>query len=318
MSGIRNVKKCVACQDKIFVACKKCPKCEAQQPHKDRLVKERKRFAAEEKEWKERIKKNCNGGHVLDSSFKMLDRLAALGYFPLLLLGKKNKNGYTADVFSSIQMKLDDCLEEDIKSVYAKVLKLHFRRFQNQKGTIEDCGTDLETEFVVLDLCPVDGTDVVVEATDVVVEATDVVVEATDVVVEATDLVVEATDVVVEATDVVVKATDVVVEATDLVVEATDVVEEGDYRSNAEGQGEQGVAVSKNPETLTLGDFNKDGSMSSKRRGKRKPQNTDTSMMSPFEHHPSSKTFSVLNKSTPFDYVFVFIFCQNKYCYCFT
>ncbi|KAJ4948464.1 hypothetical protein JOQ06_019998 [Pogonophryne albipinna] len=239
MSGIRNVKKCVACQDKIFVACKKCPKCEAQQPHKDRLVKERKRFAAEEKEWKERIKKNCNGGHVLDSSFKMLDRLAALGYFPLLLLGKKNKNGYTADVFSSIQMKLDDCLEEDIKSVYAKVLKLHFRRFQNQKGTIEDCGTDLETEFVVLDLCPVDGTDVVVEATDVVVEATDVVVEATDVVVEATDLVVEATDVVVEATDVVVrllmwfveatdvvvKATDVVVEATDLVVEATDVVE---------------------------------------------------------------------------------------------
>ncbi|KAJ4941712.1 hypothetical protein JOQ06_011587 [Pogonophryne albipinna] len=239
MSGIRNVKKCVACQDKIFVACKKCPKCEAQQPHKDRLVKERKRFAAEEKEWKERIKKNCNGGHVLDSSFKMLDRLAALGYFPLLLLGKKNKNGYTADVFSSIQMKLDDCLEEDIKSVYAKVLKLHFRRFQNQKGTIEVVGQiwhlDKETEFVVLDLCPVDGTDVVVEATDVVVEATDVVVEATDVVVELL-LVVEATDVVVEATDVVVKATDVVVEATDLVVEATDVVEEGDYRSNAEGQ----------------------------------------------------------------------------------
>ncbi|KAK5925564.1 hypothetical protein CgunFtcFv8_018079 [Champsocephalus gunnari] len=244
MSAIRNVKKCVACQDKIFVACKKCPKCEAQQPHKDRLVKERKRFAAEEKEWKERIKKNCNGAHVLDSSFKMLDRLAALRYFPLLLLGKRNKNGYTADVFSSIQMKLDDCLEEDLKSVYAKVLKLHFRRFQNQKGTIEDCGTDLETEFVVLDFCPVDGTD--------------------------------------------------------LVVEATDVVEEGDYRSNAEGQGEQesqshdvevvnggepastsveeaaqGVAVSKNPETLTLGDFNKDGSMSSKRRGKRKPQNTD-------------------------------------------
>lgn len=42
-----------------------------------------------------------------------------------------------------------------------------------------------ETEFVVLDFCPVDGTD--------------------------------------------------------LVVEATDVVEEGDYRSNAEGQGEQGT-----------------------------------------------------------------------------
>lgn len=55
-----------------------------------------------------------------------LDRLAALGYFPLLLLGKKNKNGYTADVFSSIQMKLDDCLEEDIKSVYAKVLKCEY------------------------------------------------------------------------------------------------------------------------------------------------------------------------------------------------
>ncbi|KAI9523803.1 hypothetical protein NQZ68_024325 [Dissostichus eleginoides] len=172
MSGIRNVKKCVACQDKIFVACKKCPKCKAQQPHKDRLVKERKRFAAEEKEWKERIKKNCNGAHVLDSSFKMV--------------------------------------------------------------------STSETEFVVLDLYPVEGTDVVVEATDV--------------------------------------------------------VEEGDYRSNAEGQGEQeslslggtrpdygtgskrskvqGVAVSKNPETLTLGGFNKDGSMSSKRRGKRKPQNT--------------------------------------------
>lgn len=51
-----------------------------------------------------------------------LDWLAALGYFPVLLMEKKCKNSYTADVLSSIQMKLDGCLEEDLKSVYEKVL----------------------------------------------------------------------------------------------------------------------------------------------------------------------------------------------------
>ncbi|KAI9537911.1 hypothetical protein NQZ68_020893 [Dissostichus eleginoides] len=156
-----------------------------------------------------------------------LDRLAVLGYFPLLLLGEKNKNGYTADVFSSMQMKLDDCLEEDIKAVYAK--------------------------------CTSEGFRIKKEPLKIVGQ----------------------------------------IWGTHVVVEATDVVEEGDYRSNAEGQGEQefqshevevvnggepettsvdeaaqGVAVSKNPDTLTLGGFNKDRSMSSKRRGKRKPQNT--------------------------------------------
>lgn len=49
----------MACQENIYVACKKCPKCKGQQPHKDKLVRERKKFAAEEKEWKERIKKTA-------------------------------------------------------------------------------------------------------------------------------------------------------------------------------------------------------------------------------------------------------------------
>lgn len=57
MKGIRNFKKCEACQENIYVACKKCLKCKGQQPHKDKLVRERKKFAAEEKQWKERIKK---------------------------------------------------------------------------------------------------------------------------------------------------------------------------------------------------------------------------------------------------------------------
>ncbi|XP_068424116.1 uncharacterized protein [Clinocottus analis] len=150
--GTRNLKRCVSCQEHIYVACKTCPKCKAQQPHKDRLVKERKKFAAEEKEWKERVKKNCNGTHVLDSSFKMLDRLAALGYFPLLLLGKKGSTDYTADVLTSMQMKLDDRLEEDLKAVYGKVLKLHFRTFLQPTP---ETGKDSRTEQDVQQLLPI-------------------------------------------------------------------------------------------------------------------------------------------------------------------
>ncbi|KAJ4922017.1 hypothetical protein JOQ06_004036 [Pogonophryne albipinna] len=44
-----------------------------------------------------------------------------------------------------------------------------------------------------------------------------------------------------------------------------------------------GVAVSKNPETLTLGDFNKDGSMSSKRRGKRQVKNVKNAPTDPLQ-----------------------------------
>ncbi|KAK0146080.1 Beta-1,3-galactosyl-O-glycosyl-glycoprotein beta-1,6-N-acetylglucosaminyltransferase [Merluccius polli] len=118
----------------IYVACKTCPVCKAIQPHKQRLVGERKRFVEDGKAYKARVKKHCNSSHVVDSSFKMLDRLAALGYFPLLLLGKKNKSSYTAQVFGSMQMQLDPSLQEDLQSVYAKVLKY--------------------MEFVVLDLVP--------------------------------------------------------------------------------------------------------------------------------------------------------------------
>ncbi|CAL8254844.1 unnamed protein product [Arctogadus glacialis] len=96
----------------------------------------------------------------------MLDRLAALGYFPLLLLGKKNKRSYTAQVFGSMQMQLDPSLQEDLQSVYVKILKLHFKRFpqptengtqsgdgvgmEGEQGIVPEEGADIE--FVVLDI----------------------------------------------------------------------------------------------------------------------------------------------------------------------
>ncbi|TNN32385.1 hypothetical protein EYF80_057456 [Liparis tanakae] len=157
------MKMCVSCKANIYVACKKCSKCKAQQPHKDRLLKARNKFAAEEKEWKEKVKRNGNGTHVLDSSLKMLDRLAALGYFPILLLGKKRRNSYSADVLTSIQMKLDDRLEENLKDIFSKIVNLHFKR--PNSVTKEDSRKEQapkETEYVVLDIVPVsvDGANV--------------------------------------------------------------------------------------------------------------------------------------------------------------
>ncbi|CAL8269591.1 unnamed protein product [Arctogadus glacialis] len=78
----------------------------------------------------------------------MLDRLAALGYFPLLLLGKKNKRSYTAQVFGSMQMQLDPSLQEDLQSVYAKILKLHFKRFPQptENGTQSGDAVGMERE----------------------------------------------------------------------------------------------------------------------------------------------------------------------------
>ncbi|XP_029959691.1 uncharacterized protein LOC115397479 isoform X2 [Salarias fasciatus] len=165
-TATRNMKKCRACHEKIHVACKKCPKCKAAQPHKERLLKARKRFEAKEIEWKDKVKMNCNATQVLDSCFIMLDRIAALGHFPVLVLAKKRKTKYIPYVFTSLKMKLDDGLQASIKSMYARVLQLHFSRFpqptqppQPTAGKSREEGrTDhgpTEERLVVLDLCPV-------------------------------------------------------------------------------------------------------------------------------------------------------------------
>lgn len=70
--GKKNQRQCVACQHLIYVACKKCPHCKAQQPYKKRLIEARTNFAAQKSEYVKNIKKNCNQTHVLESSFKVV------------------------------------------------------------------------------------------------------------------------------------------------------------------------------------------------------------------------------------------------------
>ncbi|XP_065119763.1 uncharacterized protein [Paramisgurnus dabryanus] len=100
----------------------------------------------------------------------LLDRLEAVGYYPILLLGSKKKSTFTADVISSIGLNLHEELLGKLKEVFGSILKLHSRNLEKEKAAeVEDsiparesAGQEedmmeqgpLESDTVVLTLTP--------------------------------------------------------------------------------------------------------------------------------------------------------------------
>ncbi|XP_034149567.1 ribosome-binding protein 1-like [Esox lucius] len=68
-----------------------CSHCKAEQPLKQRLKKKLQRFDEKREKWVVGRKKNHNSASIKDEASVMLEKLHAIGYKPVLLLGKEDK-----------------------------------------------------------------------------------------------------------------------------------------------------------------------------------------------------------------------------------
>ncbi|ROL43701.1 Retrotransposon Gag-like protein 6 [Anabarilius grahami] len=78
-----------------------------------------------------------------------LDKLAALDFFPILLLGKKSRGTLVADVILGGDYVLDPDLLQRVKLMYEAVLKIHFQR---QKKATSSTETTSPPEATVTDI----------------------------------------------------------------------------------------------------------------------------------------------------------------------
>ncbi|XP_077102045.1 uncharacterized protein LOC143753536 isoform X1 [Siphateles boraxobius] len=91
MPGGSTKKICPFCQGILFCAQKICSHCKQEQPLKQRLKKKLQRFDEKREQWVVGRKKNHNTASIKDEANIMLEKLHAIGYKPVLLLGKENK-----------------------------------------------------------------------------------------------------------------------------------------------------------------------------------------------------------------------------------
>ncbi|KAI7812525.1 hypothetical protein IRJ41_003468 [Triplophysa rosa] len=68
-----------------------CLNCKKEQPLKQRLKKKLQRFDEKREEWVVVHKKNHNIASIMDEAIVMLEKLHAIGYKTVLLLGKETK-----------------------------------------------------------------------------------------------------------------------------------------------------------------------------------------------------------------------------------
>ncbi|KAL3040781.1 hypothetical protein OYC64_011724 [Pagothenia borchgrevinki] len=91
MPGGSTKKTCPFCQNILFCAQKICAHCLKEQPKKLRLEKKLKRFDEKQEDWVSGRKKNHNIASIKDEAIVLLEKLHAIGFKPVLLLGKETR-----------------------------------------------------------------------------------------------------------------------------------------------------------------------------------------------------------------------------------
>ncbi|XP_033974925.1 uncharacterized protein LOC117473455 [Trematomus bernacchii] len=86
MPGGSTKKTCPFCQNILF-----CAHCLKEQPKKLRLEKKLKRFDEKREDWVSGRKKNHNIASIKDEAIVLLEKLHAIGFKPVLLLGKETR-----------------------------------------------------------------------------------------------------------------------------------------------------------------------------------------------------------------------------------
>ncbi|KAL0966188.1 hypothetical protein UPYG_G00292050 [Umbra pygmaea] len=100
MPGGSTLRKCPHCFEKINCANRRCTKCGKLLELKKRQTARLNKFRATAKQWAEKVTNSRNQAKVFDNSSIMVEKLKALGYFPLLLWGRyaQTKKKWTAQL----------------------------------------------------------------------------------------------------------------------------------------------------------------------------------------------------------------------------
>ncbi|CAL8355837.1 unnamed protein product [Merluccius merluccius] len=88
MPGGSTLRQCAHCLEKFNCANRRCTKCGRLLDIKTRQTARLKVFRTRAKEWAQKLKKSRNQAKIFDNTALMVEKLKALGYFPLLLWGK--------------------------------------------------------------------------------------------------------------------------------------------------------------------------------------------------------------------------------------
>ncbi|XP_041813653.1 uncharacterized protein LOC121621303 [Chelmon rostratus] len=122
-----TTKKCVVCHAQLYVACKTCKTCKAEQPPKLRLRKKMEKFDQKRESWVHTHQKNRTTSHIRDEAYMLLEKLHALGVRAVLLLSRpgRKKNAWVSEVLAP-RCKLTEtsrtCLQR-MKDLYDIVIQ---------------------------------------------------------------------------------------------------------------------------------------------------------------------------------------------------
>ncbi|XP_073725189.1 uncharacterized protein [Misgurnus anguillicaudatus] len=94
-----TIRQCPHCQNKMNCRNRRCVKCGKLLDFKNRQSMRLAKFRAQASQWAKTTIKSRNQSKVLDNLAVMMEKLKALGYLPVLLLGKSSKaQKWTAEV----------------------------------------------------------------------------------------------------------------------------------------------------------------------------------------------------------------------------
>ncbi|RXN36516.1 CAP domain [Labeo rohita] len=208
-----------------------CSNCKKEQPLKQRLKKKLQRFDEKKEEWVVGRKKNHNSASIKDEAIFMLEKLHAIGYKPVLLLGKETKKKE-----SKCEILIPRCTLSSYAKEYLQKIG-SFYEYLCEGWNQNSCGND----EITLNLTPCDPMEIsaTVEQMSPVVELISPVVEQMSPVVEQVNPVVEQMSPVVEQMSPVVEQVEqmspVVEQVSPVVEQMNPVVEQMSTKEGQEG-----------------------------------------------------------------------------------
>ncbi|XP_033971606.1 uncharacterized protein LOC117470831 [Trematomus bernacchii] len=157
MPGGSTKKTCPFCQNILFCAQKICAHCLKEQPKKLRLEKKLKRFDEKREDWVSGRKKNHNIASIKDEAIVLLEKLHAIGFKPVLLLGKETRKKEVKCEILTPRCTLTAYAQDYLDKIgtFYEFLCEGWTQDSTGQGVVEDP----EEETVTLNLTPCDPSE---------------------------------------------------------------------------------------------------------------------------------------------------------------
>ncbi|XP_061561715.1 uncharacterized protein LOC133417714 isoform X1 [Phycodurus eques] len=137
-----TLKQCLACMQRVPVACKVCKLCGARQPMKEKIQRAQEKAS---KEWATKLRKTGNTPKLVDTARILVHKFKMVGLHPLFLHGYGKKNKVSCGYLHGLEGVTTKELEivAAIKELYQSLLEVIIQR-EREAQTI--CLVDDETQ----------------------------------------------------------------------------------------------------------------------------------------------------------------------------